>query len=577
MADIKIYNKLVVTESAEAAEALRNRLKKAGYYFPILTPPREPQLEHDILRLKDLLELANISEVNFYKVGEEIISAFSKKIDVKIKTIEDLSEISNLPLVDTFKSNAIEEKCVAIIAERDICNNSNSIIIQEYASYHNADIYFIESLSKQDQKKIREFLREVSETNFENLSKENIESAKAILKKNISEEYNLDVYEKILFISDEVPYGLLFPEQISTHCTGVNLGHQILRGLASKKLTNEKKQNLVGLFTYATPDQGIIDGKEKECFISNFTKNKNYSIVLNRPSADSLTFPVELLPYDFLYVVSHSGQLEGFLVDFKIYEDNGVEHIVSVEECKIAGSDGVYIVSIDGISLDSDEWQEEQYSHIISKFNRLKFPGIDPSIAYSDTRLEEVGRRYCEKVTFRGVIVGTSQYESFQFIIHRLACGHYPLIILNSCSSWFYTSGNILSAGSSGFIGTLWDIRNDIAIKFAEAFFENFLKMPLIEAFHIAKKSALTISSLPSPYILSGTFETRFDQAITVQNKPRQEVISRINKGRQFFREMEEENIYSPTFLDSAEQYLSQKLTQCTMLKSDDLLEIDYI
>jgi hypothetical protein len=62
----------------------------------------------------------------------------------------------------------------------------------------------------------------------------------------------------------------------------------------------------------------------------------------------------------------------------------------------------------------------------------------------------------------------------------------HPVIFNNSCWSWMTVSTSFLVGGARAYIGTLREIGNDDAVRFAELFYDHVFDCNLIDAFHFA-------------------------------------------------------------------------------------------
>lgn len=59
----------------------------------------------------------------------------------------------------------------------------------------------------------------------------------------------------------------------------------------------------------------------------------------------------------------------------------------------------------------------------------------------------------------------------------------------NTCWSWYEVAKFFLACGARGYIGTLWNIGNDAAVRSAQVFYENVFSATVIEALDLALKA----------------------------------------------------------------------------------------
>ena len=76
----------------------------------------------------------------------------------------------------------------------------------------------------------------------------------------------------------------------------------------------------------------------------------------------------------------------------------------------------------------------------------------------------------------------------YQAMFHHLAAMESPIVFNNTCWSWSDVADSFIGNGAKGYIGTLWNIDNEIARGSAEVFYGKVFQKPILFALHEAMK-----------------------------------------------------------------------------------------
>lgn len=105
--------------------------------------------------------------------------------------------------------------------------------------------------------------------------------------------------------------------------------------------------------------------------------------------------------------------------------------------------------------------------------------------------INELAERTTKNRTYKGVIQDSCAIKCsdsiYQAMFTVMSISHCPIIFNNTCWSWSDFADSFLSVGVRCYIGTLWDINNNVAKQTAELFYNNLLG----ENIPIALQSAL--------------------------------------------------------------------------------------
>ena len=186
-------------------------------------------------------------------------------------------------------------------------------------------------------------------------------------------------------------------------------------------------------------------------------------------------------PYSMLHICSHGGEVRGNRIVETIKDRNGAIHKLEYDE--------VFTYGLNPYE-DSHTVATKRYPR---KLNGLNWGGKElnssgyPSYIFADIRIkmgEESNVESSESI----IVPGSSNIKCFDTnypaMFHFLAASHSPIIFNNTCWSWSDIADSFIGVGARGYIGTLWNINNDVAIKSAEIFYKNIFNSSVLQALH---------------------------------------------------------------------------------------------
>lgn len=385
--------------------------------------------------------------------SDELIKGVYKPI-LSNSNIEIDEEAQSIDLTNRSEKLIVIENC-------DSCAPITAI---NYASYVEANIEVIAKPTikrKEIQNLIYLWKKTANQNHFNDLSASIYPSV---------EELDFTNYSVATFFTYGVPYPLILKNVIPM--TMVNTSF-IPENFVFNSVINQinKYHNAAVVFS---PKE--FDEEETEFLISTLDKSNLYVQPLIGEEATVYNTDNTILefPFDILHICSHGGEVSGYNVKDSIRDRYGDYHDIEYDE----------VVSI---KIKSDETLEDKIN-VTSKFIWRKFNGLIwhskelkekgySHETYADV-LHSVGASKTAKRTAITQVDDSAAIKCFdgnyQAMISHIGGNHtYPFIFNNTCWSWLNIAEGFLSTGSSGYIGTLWNIKNRTAIDVAKTFYEN--------------------------------------------------------------------------------------------------------
>lgn len=229
----------------------------------------------------------------------------------------------------------------------------------------------------------------------------------------------------------------------------------------------------------------VFENEETEFVLSKLSENNVLvtSLIDEEATHFNLDNHIQYYPYSLLHLCSHGGEVEGERITEKFIDSNGDEHIVEYDEVFSFGlnpfqdSNKVEIKRLprkfDGLVWGSKELKEAHY----------------PNEVFAEL-FESLGNRENQESTTKINIPGSCHITCvdsiYQAMFHHLAAMKSPVIFNNTCWSWSDIADSFIGAGATGYIGTLWNINNEIATRSAKVFYENIFQNSILSALHKA-------------------------------------------------------------------------------------------
>lgn len=513
-----LSQKLFITNNAFAAALLFYISFNNDEYLPVIRSPRieRPDLNNEIIRLQNIVKKYKPDHIYFYGVSETIIeylvprtskfTNFSRLEDIKTKfNIDDqiYNTLSDDTATSLYKSLCKDNKKqnIAIVVENH-GSEMEQVIAACYALYHTASFYIIPRPTEEIQDEIDDLLSKIDlggKTENENLDL--INQSKELIRSLVPKTIVDSNYDKFVFVTHGIPYGLLIGNEKTVHAPVVNLGHLVAQALHGRYI--EKKNSLIGLFSHATDDINIQSVNEQKSFEEFITHSNGFYWFMNQLPPEIWCMYLEYFPFDILYVVSHSGNLQVIEETYKVKFNNNEAHEICFQIYSGITHTIKFVISVDGVlRVGDDNWQTEVHGKIISDFIQER----------NIIEITQKGFPVSKSGKAKGIVLS---YDNEQHLtppnFASIASGQCPMIIVNSCGSWPFIHQQLMFSGCSSFIGTLWTVDGDTAEEFAKEFFSNLKTKTLLDSFLEGSKKANLKAIFPNLYIFSGLLESKFD------------------------------------------------------------------
>lgn len=354
-----------------------------------------------------------------------------------------------------------------VVSEKN--NDLSDIIITNYALAIEADIKFIDYTSEKDiddfYKNLLKWKREESYGSFIKIS--------AYINK-VLEGINLEKYQFVTFFTNGIPYGILLNDIIV--CT------YVLRSVAEDMFifnniyyeTTHTNFNSALIFSPEPSSLGCSVIEETN-IVETLMKKNNFNVKsLRNKQATVRAFDqtVSNFPYDILHIASHGGEITGYYIEKEFIDRKRVKHKIEYEEIVgLAKENSEYFQVVNKRIfkyLDGFKWKSEELASI--KYPQYVFN--DMLTAITNESIKDTTRFKVNYLVQRSCHIQC--YDSIhQGQFHSVASNNSPIIYNNTCTSWRDFSTQLIAAGVRGYIGTLWNIGNKVALNSAKLFYDN--------------------------------------------------------------------------------------------------------
>ncbi len=428
---------------------------------------------NDILEKLCFLEYKPLGDIRC-KSSELAIGVYKARMQNKRVIVDEKAD--PLGSIHTVKSDGL----IVLESKGDVID----IIISNYAFSVGASLMIINPVSKEN---IKEFNDDVI-----NWKKKKNNSAFMRVDSFLSEQLNsIDIssYEYISFVTDGIPYGILYNDVI--YCSHILRDLRLDIFLFNNILYENLEVGFDSALIFSPEPLDLKEGaiKEKKCILNDLRNNGVNIRILESERATIKSFEehLEMYPYDLMHIISHGGKVEGYSVTRSFCDRNGDVHVVEYEEVVELSreTDEKCYVSSKFLFkyFDDLEWMSEALKNMGYKdyvyIDMMKALYDDPddknNVIIDRVKLEDYIEGSCHVSCYDGIHQGN---------VNFLAAQSSPIIFNNSCHSWKDFSRIILANGCRGYVGTIWEVGNDIAISASEIFYSRLYDLNIIESFN---------------------------------------------------------------------------------------------
>lgn len=501
---------------------------KQNSYFAVLEPPRSlhKYWSNEFIMLSNLLAKIQPKKIIFCKVNKKIQQKIKKKLNLKSDRYEYIdNEIQLDSFVKRYKNNFVGEllsppdrKKVAyalLEAKRNKLRltiqegvkykikhtkKSNYIVITDsvdyalpsilgnYAFAINADLYGFEYNIEHSPNEVLDILAEVrTKSRGTKMAQKLMLSTKKQLKLALD---ITDKYENITFFTNELLYGVFYPEKSTTH-----IYNKILPGhFLASSVSNPYILVASGLLV----DTGFFKDSETQHIKKLLTKNKVHIKMLenNKFSNYDLDNAIQFYVYDLLHICSHAGLQKGTQYKINFTDKVGCKHqiVINIYDSfsptnKGTGNDRMIEVKTfyEFVELDGQPWYSKRYKKGSSKTVVEDFLAIDRKNWRVIEKSEKVQMKHCNAIVTKDAL------GSYIPMIHSISDPiSSPLVFNNACMSTYNLASNFIFAGAGFYIGTVNFVNSPFATKTAKYFYENAItkNMNLTNSLYEAQNKA---------------------------------------------------------------------------------------
>lgn len=376
--------------------------------------------------------------------------------------IDDSAE--DLPIIRTDNSGLIVS---------EMSETLSSVVAVNYAFSVESDYLLIEK-PKTDSKEIR-YLIEAWKTKrddkyFNDLS--------ALIYDPIA-DIDFRQYEFCTFFTFGAPYSLILENSIPFTYVNNQLRSDFF---IYNNLISSKSSSPFAAIVFSPLE---FKDEETDFLINKLEDNAYYvrSLVGEKATSFNIDFHVKEFPFQLLHFCSHGGETDGYYIIQEFEDSQGNKHTIEYDEVvSFAPDKSEELIPVttkkifrvmDGLAWGSKELKEK-YPHSVFADMMKATRGIE-----KDNRVKK------SKIIDSCAIVCSD--FNYQAMFNRLA-GDYtkPFVFNNTCWSWSCISEAFLSTGTTGYIGTLWAVDNDIAKLVAESFYEKAFDETILNSLQAA-------------------------------------------------------------------------------------------
>lgn len=483
--------------------------EEKNYFVVLEAPSLKKYWENDVIKLNNVISRISPDQILLIDLTSQTTEYIKNQLKIpesryihlnKRSQIKNLFSEFNLDLRGVLKCPPIREKvCYALLEAKrkrlqlvitskstyeikiekkkdhlicsDSLRNLNPVHLANYAFAVDSDIQLFE---EQENYSGKEMLDVIQDTDLDNSRGNVARNAKDEIKSLISLNLNqVNSYKFITFFTSSFFYGYFFQQIPSTHILNtIILGYFLADSISERTIK---------VFSALLVDPGFFSDSETDN-ISDLLAQKN---VFTRELRDNqfnnvdLDNSIQFFPYDFLYICSHAGFINGtrFRIDF--LDSRKCEHEIIIDTFDAylptnrgGGVDRIIEIQsfYEFVELDKQPWYQKEYKKGSSKTVVEDFLKIGRS-NWNIRETSEVDLKNCNVIftkdplgPYLPAIHGISDPESTPFIFN------------NACISSYTMGSSFISAGAAFYIGTVKSTKDSDAKKIGELYFEKCIK-----------------------------------------------------------------------------------------------------
>lgn len=314
---------------------------------------------------------------------------------------------------------------------------------------------------------------------------------------------SFDLYNCASFFTTGLPYSMPLGNKIPM--SHIHLYARPDFFIVNSLITSDKSSRAAVVFS----PQFFFEEEVK--FISDVLTDRNYyvrELFGNDASGYNLEMNLTEFPFDIFHICSHGGTTSGASVTEIFIDREGIRHEVVYDrvlslmrvpnEEKLKVNVLMYRRSLDGVYWGSDEFKALGHEHSFY---------VDLQVSMN-SQLRENWLNVSKKSSVPGSMSikasDGNHFPTFDFFGSQDS----PIIFNNSCWSGRNIANHFLNAGVKGYIGTLWDVQEDVATDTARLFYLEATNKTISQALRECHQQLRKTDS-ESIYIYWGLHSTR--------------------------------------------------------------------
>lgn len=530
----KLLDLLIIGDDLYLIAQLLTVLSQKGYYTPVIDSPRLTRHDKDgeIIRRNNIAAKYQPGRIILAAVSDEVKRSFQdyfppEKIDYLLD-INALKSTESSP--DKWPSSqllwgrkdiglgvlkALREKKQIIFDDKVIprapinpefehlvvCEDGNElsqIMAANYAFAVGAGLCLIPQVGEEEAKDICEIFYSSSEPGAVG----QIDRLKELKKRlrSISADIPLNGKRLITFVTDKIPWGFAYPEVPTTHIFRYpDMGISILNALISEQ------PNTPGIVFGLLIDPSQVQSDDIK-IAGESLSSRGIIIKLikgERATVYNVTRAVNLLPYDFLVISTHCGDVAGVRWTYEFRDSEGRNRTLVVDLAlsmsRVPNSEDMIevmelsrFVSLDGVDWNDAQAKKELYvgTAIHDYLRKRKNNNFIP------VKKEDIPR-----------VVGSAALamSDHHYIPTPESIGGdgSPIILNNACASWHQLAGNFMFANARAYIGTLFPIMDIEAQEITQRLADKYFGKPLAWALW-RSQNEMYEDNIKRPYVMVG-------------------------------------------------------------------------
>lgn len=525
---------LLITDDAVVGAMLSSVWSKKNQYFTLLTAPRmdRPDSDNEVIRILNVIARVRPAIIIAHNIDQRALDHLKKELSTPILTMSSIDDYSRFGHIYVEEWSGLSEtQAIKLLLDKRLeiedskkrviyCGKADirNVIAANYAICHQAALQLLQT-DESWEKEIISDLNSIENADF-SVREIMIRQLQDKISNILPNEIKSSTFDKTLVVGHKIPFGLgLDPNQKVLYMESLLLGQNLAHNMYESVWGENERLAPIGLFV---EDREISIASEYNSFTEAHTRAKGLPKKITTKGHVKLTeLQLMCLPYDFLYIATHGKQLAGHKNEYEFVTDEGAKHAIVAS----IGSGELGFVafkeSVDGVEPDSKDWDPTIHGEIYMQFVKRHMMQREP--------LPSPVKSSSVMLPMRTLILGSEPGEQSPLSLQRLASGQRAIVVANACGSWTDLIERFSFAGVAAYIGTLWPVKSGVAAAFASKFYEKLFDNPLDECFFEAR-SALATEIDRLNYVMTGSFENKYDSTIPFTSNGLDEAVNRLER-----------------------------------------------